>query len=105
MKKLAALIGITIGICTLIGIILTTDSYFAKASEVKMLEYRVDQKIIQDYTRDLQERIWKIEDRFGTDCSTMPEGVRTTYRELKAEKELQDKILDEIIKKVQEKKN
>ena len=105
MKNLQTLIAVTLGICSLIGIILATDTYFAKAKDMKMLELRVDQKIQQDYNRDLQERIWRIEDKFGIDCSKMPENVRKTYREMKEEKELQDKILEELIKKAQGKNN
>ena len=101
MKKLQILIGTVIGICTLIGIVLATDGYVAKAKDLEMTNMRLDQKIIQDYTRDIQERIWRLEDKFGTDCSKMPADLRKTYRELLDEKALQDKILDELIKKVQ----
>ena len=103
MKKISILIGIIISFCTLIGIVLATDKYVAKAKDLAITNLRLEQKITQDYNRDLQERIWKIEDRYGTDCAKMPESVRKIYRDMKEEQKLQDKILEQMIKQVQEK--
>lgn len=50
------------------GIIWGAQAYlynnFASASEVQQLEKRLDVKILEDRLSNIQDRIWKIEDRY-----------------------------------------
>ena len=97
MKKLQLLRSVLLGIIALIGTGLSAEKYFAKEKALQQLEMRVDQKIISDRAFDLQERIWKFEDRYGSDCSKMPAEVKEEYRKLIEEKKVQEKQLELIL--------
>ena len=60
------------------------EGYFAKESEVKIIEVRLDQKILSDRVIALEERIWSIDDRYKT-IDEMPDPLRTEYRYLQQE--------------------
>ncbi len=64
------------------------DDRYAKAGDVKLIERRLDQKIKADRFEKVQERIWKLEDRY--EKRPMPESVKEEYRSLKSEKEALD---------------
>jgi hypothetical protein len=58
------IIGILIGIIMAsAGAYVAVDQRYAHADEVKKLEMRLDQKILEDRSKQLQERMWKLEDR------------------------------------------
>lgn len=82
----------------LIGGYIAIDSHYAKASDVKALELRVDQKIILDRQDRVQERLWKYEDRYA-DINAAPETSKEEYRELQREY----KILENNLNLIQEK--
>ena len=67
------------------------------AAEVKKIGYRLDQKIQQDRVDSLQERLWKLEDRYP-DLTKMPQEIKDEYRKLKSEKETLEKYIGEVIK-------
>ena len=60
------------------GLAFSLDSYVAKAKDLRQVEVRLDQKIVQDRIDFLQGQIWKLEDRYGTDCNMMKDTVRDT---------------------------
>lgn len=72
------------------------DSTYARASEVRQLEERLDYKIIQDQVNGLQDRIWKLDDRFQG--KKMPTEILEEYRRLKKDKEYLEKKLDGVSK-------
>ena len=91
-----------IGMTTLVGAMFALDSRYAKTEEistikdyVQQIDKRLDIKILKDRANALQERMWKIEDRYGMEVAKMSEEVRDQYRELKKE---YDEIM-ELIKK------
>lgn len=53
--------------------------------QVYLLGARLEQQILTDRHEKLQERLWKIEDRYGFDLATAPETVREEYREINAQ--------------------
>lgn len=68
---------------------------------IKKVGTRLDYKIAEDQLREIQRKIWTIEDRYCPDKSRlcdeekMPQTVREQYRELKLEKEkLQNELKD-----------
>lgn len=64
----------------------------ALAKEVDLVKQRLDQKILHDRINGIQERIWKLEDRYPN-IEEMPSAVRDEYRRLIKElKELQEKL-------------
>lgn len=66
----------------ILGATFFIDSRYAQSADVQMIEQRLDQKIIQDKADNLQQRIWKLEDRFGSE-KNMKSEVKDVYRELK----------------------
>ena len=86
MSNLQKVIGIIIGLAAVISLAFGADAYFAKSTQLVMVEKRLDQKIVQDQINYLQEQLWKIEDRFRD----RPKDQRAIDRERRLKKELKD---------------
>ena len=85
-----AFVGFIITISTLVGTAFTVDNRYAKDQQVKQVEQKVkqvekrlDKKILKDRANALQERIWKLEDRYNG--KKIPTAVKEELRKLKAE--------------------
>ena len=91
--KVNTVIAIAVGFSTLLGTAFTIDSRYAKTDYVEQIDKRLELKILKDRANALQERMWKIEDRYGMEVSDMPDDKRDQYRKLKKE-------YDEIMKKI-----
>ena len=96
------LIAVVVGFCTMMGTAFTIDSRYAKVGEmsevneyVQQVDKRLELKILKDRADAIQERMWKIEDRYGMDVAEMPEDKRDQYRKLKKE---YDEIMEKINK-------
>ena len=94
------LIAVAVGFCTMMGTAFTIDSRYAKVGEmsevneyVQQVDKRLELKILKDRADAIQERMWKIEDRYGMELAKMPEDKRDQYRKLKKE-------YDEIMEKM-----
>jgi hypothetical protein len=61
------------------------DTRYAHAPDVVLIEMRLEQKILTDRSYQLQQRIWKIEDRYGSDLFEAPALVKEEHRQLKEE--------------------
>lgn len=98
--KLKELIGLITGILILFGIMFGAYQFFEKryalAEEVKKIEKRIDYKIISDQMQTIQERIWKIEDRFQK--KEMDDTTKEEMRSLEKKKEETQKKLDVLEK-------
>lgn len=86
----------------MMGTAFTIDSRYAKVGDileineyVEQVDKRLELKILKDRADAIQERMWKIEDRYGMEIAKMPEEVREQYRELKKE---YDDIMEKIKK-------
>ena len=84
------LVGFLIALTTLVGTAFTVDNRYAKDEQVKQVEQqvqkvekRLDKKILKDRANALQERIWKLEDRY--EKKKMPKTVQEELRKLKIE--------------------
>ena len=102
MEKGNILISLIVGACTMVGTAFTIDSRYAKTRDmadvneyVQQVDKRLEVKILKDRANALQERMWKIEDRYGDDVSKMPEDKRDQYRKVKKE---YDEIMEKIRK-------
>lgn len=85
MKRVSVIIGVVLGLSTMTGSVVAVNDYFAKAAELELVAMRLDQKIQQDRCDRLQERVWKLQDRYiGRE---MPTSVREELRRLDAELE------------------
>ena len=83
-------LGFLIAISTLLGTAFTVDSRYAKEEQVKKVEQKVqkvekrlDAKILKDRANAVQERIWKLEDRYNG--KKIPAAVKEELRKNKAE--------------------
>jgi hypothetical protein len=66
MKTVPCIVSIMtlIGMC--FGVYFWANNQYASAETVKMIEQRLDYKIKNDQEMAIKERIWKIEDKYGT---------------------------------------
>ena len=98
MSNLQKVIAIIIGLATLVSICFGTEKYFAKSTQLVMVEKRLDQKIVQDQINYIQEQLWKIEDRFRDRIFLKDQNAIDRERRLKKqlkESEEQLKLLKE----------
>lgn len=91
-QRLQFILGIIALIGSIFGAYRFIDGRYAQAEEVRQIEQRLDYKIDSDRYHAVEERMWKLEDRFP-DEKKMPETIREEYRKLKSEKEIiQEKL-------------
>jgi len=94
MKKIIATIGTITVIFSFLFAWDQLDKRWASAETVQKLSERLDNKIAQDRIDYLDQRIWKIEDRYKHE-GKMPIMIKDQYRGLKKErKKLELKIKD-----------
>ena len=79
MKKLHLVLVLIISLSTVGGIGYKAYGHFAKAEYVAQLAMRLDNKITQDKIDKIQERLWALEDRYGS-FELMPQSVKEEYR-------------------------
>ena len=84
------IVGFLIALTTLVGTAFTVDNRYAKDQQVKKVEQKVqkvekrlDVKILKDRANALQERIWKLEDRYNG--KKIPTTIKEELRKNKAE--------------------
>lgn len=93
--KLNSIFATIIALFTIIGGVFASVTYFARASDLQQVEFRLEKKIQGDNILRIQERIWQLEDRYqGKDCSEWLESDREEYRSLKSQLELLKKEMD-----------
>ena len=93
LKKISIIIGLIISLTVLVGAGAKLDRRWAKADRLAMVEQRLDQKIIQDRINAIQERLWRLEDKFGSIIASLPETIRDQYRRLLKEmKDLEKRL-------------
>ena len=105
MNKMNTLIAVVVGFSTMMGTAFTIDSRYAKVGDileineyVEQVDKRLELKILKDRADAIQERMWKIEDRYGMNIAEMPKDRRDQYRKLKKE-------YDEIMGKIKRDKD
>ncbi len=96
IKKIMTISGLIIALAAVWGLLRSLDQYVAKAEQLKQVEMRLDQKIDADRVDRVQERIWKLEDRYEA-VGRMPQSVKEEYRDLKQEQiRLEEKLKKSI---------
>ena len=73
------------------------ETNYAKAAVVAQVEQRLDYKIKSDQSKEIQQRIWQLDDRYEE--KQMPETVKEEYRKIQEEKKQLDEELKEIRRK------
>jgi hypothetical protein len=103
MSKLKEYCTTIIAIVGVLGLLGGGLAYFAKASDLEMVQLRLDQKIVTDQVLDVQRQLWAIEERnirHGSDCTKWPdERDRKQYKELKAQYEMLQTRQKDVMKK------
>ncbi len=87
-----------VSLATLIGLAFAAENHYAKQGDIVLVQLRLEQKIIQDQRNDLQNQVWKLEDRVNGDICKMPPEMLEDYRKKKKELEDKEKELDIIQK-------
>lgn len=76
--------------------------YFATAEDLRLVEMRLDQKIVADQSIDLKRRQWQLEDRNkdkGKDCVNWSESDRESYRRIIEDIRVLEQKQQELMKK------
>jgi hypothetical protein len=73
-------LGIT-ALSVIIGGWIAFDGYVAKAGDLRLVETRLEKKILKDDRTRTQERIWQLEDRNRIDCLNAERDVRSPFRD------------------------
>lgn len=77
-------IQIIIAIGVFIGMIMSSISYFAKASDLQLVSLRLEQKIVSDQVMDINRQMWQLEDRnIGKAFDVWPQRDKNEYRLLR----------------------
>jgi predicted phage-related endonuclease len=98
MKLIEKIISIVVLLSFAFGTYFFIDNRYASADSVKQVEQRLDYKINSDQRDQIQNQMWKLEDRYK-DVDKMPKDVKDNYRDLQNRKQKLDESL-----KTQEKK-
>jgi archaellum component FlaC len=93
MKKISVILGLIIALTVIVGAGAKLDRRWAKADQLVMVAQRLDQKIIQDRINAIQERLWRLEDKYGNIIADMASTIRDQYRRLLKEiKDLEKRL-------------
>lgn len=115
LKKISIMLAILVATITISKSLLKLDTRWAKTKYVKtveskvevietdvhFVELRLEQKILRDDLRQQQQRIWDLEDRYGS-LDNMPPEVKNEYRNLKMDKEETQQEYDITKKKLRD---
>jgi hypothetical protein len=88
-KENAPMVAKIVAVLTLLGLIYGglswIDNRYAKCQEMKSIERRLDVKIEGDILNQKQDRLWKLEDRYGADPDKVqnPE-IKVQMKEMKS---------------------
>lgn len=84
--KMKETIATLISLFVLGGFIWGGANYFAKASDLELVELRLDQKIRADTIQQMQQRAWQLEDRNGggDESKWINQSDKDEYRKVKS---------------------
>lgn len=92
------IIEIVVTVCIMVGMVVGALNYLAKASDLQLVEMRLDQKIVSDQIMQLQQRIWQLQDRnYGPCTNWTDQKDKDEYRKIEAEIEMLKKRRDALI--------
>lgn len=72
--------GIT-ALTVIIGVWIAFDGYVAKAADLRLVDLRLDRKILQDDRTRTQQQLWNLEDRHKIDCLKVERDARSPFRD------------------------
>jgi hypothetical protein len=74
-------LGIT-ALTVIIGGWISFDGYVAKAGDLRLVELRLEKKILKDDRTRTQQQLWNLEDRYGPRCAKGEKAIRDQCRDL-----------------------
>lgn len=77
----------------IIGGWVSFDGYVAKAQDLRLVELRLEKKILKDDRTRTQQQLWNLEDRYGPRCGKGEKAVRDQCRDLLEQLRLYDEQL------------
>ena len=80
IKRISAILGLILAVGGVIGLLYTLDCYVAKAADVALVAQRLEDKIEGDKADRLQERAWKLQDRYNN--KAMPPLILEEHRQI-----------------------
>lgn len=84
LSHLASAVGaVGLSVSTLYGAVVFVDQRYAERAQVETLSLRVEEKILTDRGRFIQERLWEIEDTYGEAANEAPPLMKEEYRRMK----------------------
>jgi hypothetical protein len=87
-QKLKDNLQLIIALGAVVGLVTGSITYFAKASDLRQVEYRLDQKIKDDKAYYLKRQLWALYGKHKTEnCNQMPQPDAQICRDLKHELE------------------
>lgn len=96
-KTVQSILAIITLVSTAFGVYFYVDNKYALANDLEKVKQRLEYKIVSDHVQSIQDRIWKIEDRFQK--KKMDDTTKEEYRKLQADKEEAQAKLKKIEKK------
>ena len=96
--KRKEIIEMVIAVFVIVGMVVGALNYLAKASDLQLVEMRLDQKIMSDQIMQLQQRIWQLQDRnYGSCTSWTNQEDKDEYRKIQEEIDTLKKRRDALI--------
>lgn len=95
-------IAIILSLASVAGLVFGFTTYFASASELRLTQLRLDQKIVTDQVMDVQKRMWALEEKNKEfpDVRVWPASKeRQEYKELECQLEELKVRRDSLMKK------
>ena len=94
MNNIKKNLEIIIALFVVIGGVWGATEFFAKADDLKLVEFRLDKKIQSDRAADVQKRMWMLEEHYkDMNSPNTPQAVREEHKCLKLElQEIKEKI-------------
>jgi septal ring factor EnvC (AmiA/AmiB activator) len=96
-------VGFYISVLTIAGMIFGApywlDSHYAKASDLKNTDSRLEQKILEDKLNAIENHVWSIQDHYKN-IDKAPQDIKDELRDLQSKKDRVKNRLDVLDKQI-----
>lgn len=96
MNKYKGVLTIIASLIVIVSAAFGATAYFAKSSELQKLTAEVSYKFLEIRAKDLQDRMWNFEAKYGEDKSKWPKSAVRKWKEWKEEYDKIQRKLDII---------
>jgi len=78
------------------------DTRYAHREDVELISMQLQQHTQSEWVRQIQARIWQLEDRYGPGAATAPNSVKEEYRLLQAQLAEAQRKLDRVQERMEQ---